>query len=112
MSLDKANQWAYDNPGKFVVATFITVVLSISCVVVFLPIMIQPEEEKPELVSPEEVSKILGYDPANYSFMEKPKYKDQRLTEREMDKAVIDMMEQMGYSKDEAVWGTVQSKLK
>ena len=111
MSLDKANQWAYDNPGKFIVATFISYLLCFSCVFVFLD-SIGPEEEKPELVSPEEVSKILGYDPANYSFMEKPKYKDQRLTEREMDKAVIDMMEQMGYSKDEAVWGTVQSKLK
>ena len=75
MSLDKANQWAYDNPGKFIVATFISYVLCFSCVFVFLD-SIGPEEEKPELVSPEEVSKILGYDPADYSFMneEEPKY--------------------------------------
>ena len=109
--MDKANQWVYDNPGKFIIATFIGLVLSISCVSVFF-IIIQPEEEKPELVSPEEVSAILGYDPADYSFIKKSEYKDQRLTEKEMDKAVIDAMEQMGYSRDEAVWGTVQSKLK
>ena len=110
--MDKANEWAYNNPGKFIIATFIGLVLSISCVVVFLPIMIQPEEEKPELLSPEEVSAILDYDPADYSFLKKSEYKDQRLTEKEMDKAIIDAMEQMGYSRDEAVWGTVQSKLK
>ena len=108
--MNKANQWAYDNPGKFIVATFISFVLSISCVFVFF-IIIQPEEKKPEVLSPEELS-ALGYGNPDYSFTKKSEYKDQRLTEKEMDKAVIDAMEQMGYSKDEAVWGTVQSKLK
>ena len=108
--MDKANQWAYDNPGKFIIATFISMVLSICCVIIFF-IMIQPEEKKPELVSPEEVSEILGYDPSNdYAFMEKTEYKYQRMTEREMDKAIIDTMEIMGYSRDEAVWETVKSK--
>ena len=113
--MDRANQWAYDNPGKFIIATFISIVLFICCVSSIILSMIgpEPEEKKPELVSPEEVTEILGYDPSNdYAFMEKTEYKYQRMTEKEIDKAIIDAMEIMGYSRDEAVWETVQSKLK